>query len=791
MLDRGLWDWDTQYEQYDFVTFDEDHQGYICLVANKSIVPGTDSTVWAVAVGGGADGENVLREKTTYTSGETSVSGLAWDTLHVFPEISSLAFTLASIPNDGKAHQMVIIFDTPADVSNFTFSPDPSILWANNVNLASSIQGSKQYVININSGSMIAIVAVESGTEDTRQLKTISGVAIPTGTDYKIPLFTNVAPSLVSYASNNTSIATVDNEGVVTGVAPGTAEITIDWAGLTDSVSVYVGPQVKDTTAIPSQDRTIDQVVIINPRASLEVGDEYALYAVGISNALAPKYDVGYYNPIKFISSNPAVAQVTFGTLVAVGTGTCTITATDLNGNASDSFTINVVAKTEPAATAAETYSPTIDNTGQTDVTADIAAAIAYAAANGYKKVSFAQGTYKMSGDNRPNNVPISLPSNMIVDFNGSDVYFDSAAAVAVTGYKMFLVESQENVWLRNVNIYGENYGLSTLIRREGDLALTISGNSKNIHVENCAFKWSPGFNVGIGFNMRGRSGFPPNAVTPGSVEAGGLDEYGNDTTESATWRTTYKSWGFSHGYWILGFFQGTQNARMRSRIYDIYFYDSNKTLLGRKVNCYIFQRYDLPEGISPSYCRIVFYQTEEPTTYDLDYHGFVHICDNLNPQDIYFKNCIFQNAISTGLSPQGGVHVVVDGCTFIDNGYRDPYSHIDWEDGRQSAQGHIVKNCTFLRNQLTSNYNCQVINGYCRNVTLHDNLFKKASLRAGSESTMQRCYHNAFEGGLAPSIGGKMDSIFAGNVLDATPTINAPDIAGTHTISVDNEVLT
>lgn len=618
-----------------------------------------------------------------------------------------------------------------------------------------------------------------------------SDVYTHTGGKASIFLETDMGQRMIpTLSSSDPTIATIDKDGYVYGHSQGTATVSIECASLSVSATAHVGNEVRDTSSLPEQDRVIDEIAIINPRESLEEGDEYALYAVGISNTLSPKYDVGYYNPIKWYSSDPSVAGVTFGTLTAFKPGSCTITASDLNNNASASFSLTVTAKYEPSATDAQTYVPSIDNTGETDATVAIAEALTYAENNGYKKISFPKGTYKMSGDNRPSASPIDFPSNMIIDFNGAEIQFDPTATVATTGYTMFRIDNKENIWLRNLNVVGENGSLVTLIKKEGDRTLQISGDSKNIHIENCSFKWSPGFNVGISFSMRNRSGFPPNTRTPGSVEAGGLDAQGNDTTASGTWRTTYKSWAFSNGCWLLGFFQGFQATTMRSRIYDMYYYDSNKTLLGRRTNCYVYQKYYLPEGVHPSYCRIVFYQTDEPTSYDGDFYGFVHICDNPNPQDIYFKNCVFQNAISTGLSPQGGVHVVVDGCTFIDNGYQDPFSHIDWEDGRQSGQGCIVKNCTFIKEQLTASYNCQIINGYCRNVTFHDNYVENCSFNSGSESTMQRCFNNIFKN-TSISISGKMDSVFAGNLYTTTPTINNPDVEGTHTISVDNEIIT
>ena len=605
-------------------------------------------------------------------------------------------------------------------------------------------------------------------------------------------LDTDMGPRMTpKLSSSDATIATIDKDGYVYGHSLGTAIVSIECANLSVSATVHVGNEVRDTSSLPAQDRVIDEIAIINPRETLEEGDEYALYAVGISNTLSPKYDVGYYNPIKWSSSDPTVAGITFGTLTAFKPGTCIITASDLNGNASASFNLTVTAKSIPSATDAQTYVPAIDNTGETDVTVAIATAFAYAADNGYRKISFPKGTYRMNGDNRPNASPIDFPSDMIVDFNGSEIIFDPSASVATTGYTMFQINGKRNLWLVNAHFRGENYSLTTLIRNEADTTLMVTGQSKNIHIENCSFNWSPGFNTRLSYIREHIYGFHPNAVRAGSVVAGGLGNNGEDVTAPAgTWRSQeYKECRCTSGGWTLGNWQGEQNAYLRSRLYDIAFYDNDKNFLFIKRNCYTYQRYEFPVGVTPKWCRIAFFQTDEPTSYERDWNSYVMIADTLSPEDVYFKNCEFRNNISTGLSPQGGTHVVVDGCTFVDNGYQDPYSHIDWENGKQNSQGHIVKSCNFSREALTFWACCAIINGYCRNVTFHDNYVLNGNFSSGSESTMQRCFNNIFKGG-AVSISGKMDSIFAGNMSTATPTIE-DGVPGTHTISVDNEIIT
>lgn len=784
---RGDWSSSAHYEVLDYVRY-TDGCGYVSLVAVTGVAPDTDAAKWTKAVEHGAAGDPLLNTKIAYAASDISVSGLAWDALHVFPEMPSLELTMATVPSDGKGHQIVIQFTTPADLTSFVWSFDPAIKWANNANLGLSLAPSKTYLISVDSGSMIATYCSLTGTATTREMLTPTAIALPVGGTYRVQFFSEIKPTVLEYSSSNTSVLTVDNNGIVRGMGEGTATVTVTWAGLSKQITVYVGEEIMDSTSVPTQDRTIDEIEIINPRATLEVGDEYALYAVGISNNLAPKYDIEYYNPIKWSSSDPSVATVHFGTLVGVGTGTCTITATDLNENASASFSLSVVAAQTPTATDAETYIPTIDNTGQTDVTADIETALTYAAANSFKKVSFPNGTYLMNGDNRPNGEPIEIPSNLIVDFNGSMIRFEEGDATEAT-YTMFRITDKENVWLLNANFYAENYERETLLRKESCRTLQIYRASKNIRIENCTFAWSPGFNVSIGYARENRNGFR-NV----NVEAGGFDANGNPIEAAATWRTPdFTRLYLTSRSWVLGNFDGYQITYLRSRLYDIYFYDAEYNFLFRRKNCYQYQSYDFPAGVTPQYAKISFFQTDAPTESIADWYSYIMICDRYNPKDIYFKNCTFSNAISTGLSPQGGEHIVVDGCTFIDNGYQDPLSQIDWEDGMQTAQGHIIKNCDFLLDKNVIWYNGaivsgQIINTKSRNITLHDNSFSRCQLRSLEENVYQRAYHNKFEGNNI-TIKAKMDAVYAGNISDRTASVTDGE-GNTHIINADNELL-
>ena len=797
--DRGFWAADTVYEELDSVKVQDTGNVYIALAQNENIIPGTDDTKWALAVSSGPVGSSAIKHKITYASSETSVSNIAWDTIHVFPEMASLSLTFSEAPSDGNDHEMVIVFTTPGDLSDFSLSLDSDVIWAG-IALPANLLPSTTYEICINASDMIATYIAAQGSSTPRRFETIEEVALPVGASYKILELSEVPHEMVSYSSSDPLKLTVDRNGIVKGISTGTAVVSVYLGSTTKNITFHIGQEVVDTSGIPSQDRVIDEVVITNPRSILEEGDEYALFAIGISNSLAPRYDIGYYNPIKFSSSDPSVATVQFGTLMAVGQGTCTITASDLNDNASTSFQLTVTAKQTPSATVQQTYIPEIDNTGATDVTVAMAEAFAYAAEHNYKKISFPQGTYLMNGDNRPNGEPIQFPSDMIIDFNGSEIVFDDSSTAVTNGYTMFYIFDAENVWLRNLTILAENYNRTQKITVEQNRCLSIKGASKNIHIENCTFAYSPGFNVSID-SVR-NTFYPGQTPTAdfstfrlANMEAGGYDSTGNPVEASATFRAIdYIDVNSKTNGWVFGNPEGYQTQYIRSRIYDIYFFDENHDFMYRKQNCYQYQRYEFESLTKPRYCKIAFFQESAPTDGYDSTKNMAWIYDRHNPEDVYFKNCLFTHAISTGLSPQGGEHIVVDGCTFIDNGYQDPYSHIDWEDGRSNSQGHIVRNCVFSLDELNSTYgghyvNGQVINGFCTNITIHDCLLEKCYFRTGTSSYGSRTFHNTFKGD-APSLTASDESVFAGNFLDKQPTF--PDTwYRAKYIDVDNEVVT
>ncbi len=146
----------------------------------------------------------------------------------------------------------------------------------------------------------------------------------------------------VTWSTSDSSVATVDKNGKVTGVGEGSATITAtDKDGNKQTVTVTV----KDNSQTPGDDDKHDNWSI-EPSGdfSLKVGEKKKLTADG--------------EGVKWKSSNEKVATVDQnGNVTAVGAGTATITATDKYGN-TKTIKVTVTKKTTTAGKKDNTQTP-------------------------------------------------------------------------------------------------------------------------------------------------------------------------------------------------------------------------------------------------------------------------------------------------------------------------------------------------------------------------------------------------------------------------------------------------
>ena len=125
----------------------------------------------------------------------------------------------------------------------------------------------------------------------------------------------------ISWSSSNKSVATVDDNGLVTAVGEGEATITastVDGSGLSAECVITVNPPIP-----------VESVSISGPSGPLAVGAKYRLSA-----SVLPENAT--YTNMTWSTDNPGVATVENGLVTGVAKGTAVITATAPGGAHAD-----------------------------------------------------------------------------------------------------------------------------------------------------------------------------------------------------------------------------------------------------------------------------------------------------------------------------------------------------------------------------------------------------------------------------------------------------------------------
>lgn len=148
----------------------------------------------------------------------------------------------------------------------------------------------------------------------------------------------------VAWTSSNTSVATVDNSGKVTGVSAGSATIT--------------ATSTTDNTITASCVVTVQAVAVtgvsINPTsANLQIGGSTDLTATVLPANATDK-------SVSWSSSNTAVATVNNGHVTAIAAGMATITVTTTDGNKTATCSVTVTAGPPVPSTSLTTHVPEI-----------------------------------------------------------------------------------------------------------------------------------------------------------------------------------------------------------------------------------------------------------------------------------------------------------------------------------------------------------------------------------------------------------------------------------------------
>ena len=147
---------------------------------------------------------------------------------------------------------------------------------------------------------------------------------------YQINTEILVENTIVFYSSNNKSVATVTEDGLVTAVAAG--ETSINIRGGKDYYSVFV-------TVTPYQAKDVIQITLTKRSYTLSVDDEFILpLQVKFGNDVISDYSISYlFENNNIVSISNLVMRA-----LAVGTTKVVATATYNNQEANESFVVTV-----------------------------------------------------------------------------------------------------------------------------------------------------------------------------------------------------------------------------------------------------------------------------------------------------------------------------------------------------------------------------------------------------------------------------------------------------------------
>jgi hypothetical protein len=554
----------------------------------------------------------------------------------------------------------------------------------------------------------------------------------------------------------------------------------IDGGDFLDEITIIDGGSF-----IKQSSDTLTGISINKSTDSIEVGEHFAVMATPLP------YDILYSNQVIWESSNPAVCSIQYGVLEGKSVGNATITASTVSKTHSKSFQVQVISPQIESYTPGQIYNVPvadygifIDNTHSIGTTQGIQNALNFASQNGYKKVVFPNGVYRIT----PDAGTILLPSNMVIDLSNSTVNIELSSKTG-TGYQMFVMDNVEYTKLVNVQVYGDADSTTVANSHEDNISLYMFDCYKS-GIENCTFSKSSGFNVKTG-TKRFKTGTGDTWINYSNFEPGNIDQFGvhDDQTIPFHFRTpnfidvsrlgSYYMLGYNQGYWDYRF--------LRSRLYSIYFYDQNYQFIGMQKYNLQYYNYDKPSNAY--YAKIVVYQDTTPTSGDTDFKGAVAFIRTIGiPKKCFIKNCTFEDNFSSGLAMTGGQDWTITENTFSRNTGRAPGCDTVWEDGWDAMIGDIVKNNTF-------NSVLGIVTAGGANISIIENQFNNSYLYMKTRTQNWRVLKNTFDGKAAGQfdifLGTQGDSYFIENILKTIRyTAEKNHLNGVYEVHAINNIL-
>ena len=144
-------------------------------------------------------------------------------------EPKEASYVIDMVMRNGALKRIVIPCAVISDVADITYKADEAVGYEITLDALPDSSGNSHYeYIQLASGTVIAL-ALDKST-----------LSVAHGSTSQLVATTTPAGMHVVWGSSDTSKATVDQSGLVTGVAAGSATISATWAGITKTCTVTV-----------------------------------------------------------------------------------------------------------------------------------------------------------------------------------------------------------------------------------------------------------------------------------------------------------------------------------------------------------------------------------------------------------------------------------------------------------------------------------------------------------------------------------------------------------------------
>lgn len=404
----------------------------------------------------------------------------------------------ATAADDGGASAICVVnvIPTPAESITIDTPERTSFKVGESIQLSASVlpenatyktvtwTSSDSNIIAINSNGIATAIsvgeAIITATNSAGQTSTITLTVIPTLAE-SLSVFpqsitlkvgesgniaVTIAPSIttnksVLYRSANETVATVDDNGVITGVGLGETEVvvsTLDGSSLFASIKVNVIPTPAESVAIKYDGPT-----------SLHVGQTVQLSAIVLPEDATDKSVTWQVQSAEVLSVSPE------GLLKAVGLGEAWVSATTSNGK-SDHMTFNVI----PTPVSSIVINPNAVSLKATEMVTLTATVMPEDATN--KNITWASSNNAVASVDVYGNVTANSVGEAIVtatSTDGSNVVAECCVAVVPTPVEGITIDANGSTTLKAL----QTVQLTAIITPETTTDKSVSWSSSNSEI--------------------------------------------------------------------------------------------------------------------------------------------------------------------------------------------------------------------------------------------------------------------------------------------------------------------